>query len=53
MVDPMGQTMLTRAEMQSVTGGSLLDTIVKLVISGAEYCFLLGVREAQRVKAQI
>jgi hypothetical protein len=52
-VDPKGQTMLTRAEMQSISGGSLLDTIVKMVLSGAEYCFRLGVREAQRVKAQL
>jgi hypothetical protein len=52
-VDPKGQTMLTRAQMQSVSGGSLVDTIVKLVISGAEYCFRMGVREAHRVKAQL
>jgi len=51
--DPNGHTMLTRAEMQSVAGGSILETVVKLVISGAEYCFRLGIREAQRIKAQL
>ena len=51
--NPNGHTMLTRAEMQSVAGGSILETIVKLVISGAEFCFHMGIREAQRMKAQL
>jgi hypothetical protein len=52
-VDPKGQSMLSRAEMQNICGGSILETVVKLVLSGAEYCFRLGIREAQRVKAQL
>ena len=52
-VDPKGQTMLSRTEMQNICGGSILETVVKLVLSGAEFCFRLGVREAQRVKAQL
>jgi len=52
-VDPKGQTMLSRTEMQNICGGSILETVVKLVLSGAEFCFRLGIREAQRVKAQL
>jgi hypothetical protein len=52
-VDPKGQTMLSRAEMKNISGGSILETVVKMVLSGAEYCFRLGIREAQRVKAQL
>jgi hypothetical protein len=52
-VDPKGHAMLTRSEMQNISGGSLLETIVKLVLSGAEYCYHMGVREAQRMKAQL
>jgi len=51
MVDPKGQTMLTRQEMQSITGGSLTETLVKLVLSGMDYFFRMGVTEAKRMKA--
>lgn len=52
-VDPKGQTMLSRAEMQNISGGSLVETLVKLVISGAEYFFRMGITEAKRMKAQL
>lgn len=52
-VDPKGITMLSRAEMQSISGGSLVETVVKLVLSGAEYFFYMGIREAKRMKAQL
>ena len=52
-VDPKGQTTLSREEMNGVTGGSLTETLVKLVISGAEYFFRLGIREAKRIKATL
>ena len=51
MVDPKGQTMLTRQEMQNITGGSLTETLVKLVLSGMDYFFRMGVTEAKRMKA--
>jgi hypothetical protein len=50
-VDPKGQTMLTHEEMQSITGGSLTETVVKLVLSGMEYFYNMGIREAKRMKA--
>ena len=52
-VDPKGQSMLSRAEMKSVTGGSLTETVVKLVMSGMEFFFRMGISEAKRMKAQL
>jgi hypothetical protein len=52
-VDPKGYTMLSHEEMQSISGGSLTESIVKMVFSAAEYFFRMGVREAKRMKAQL
>ncbi|HUQ66600.1 MAG TPA: hypothetical protein VM101_10615 [Flavitalea sp.] len=50
-VDPKGQTMLSREEMRCIQGGSLTETVVKLVLSGMEYFYNMGIREAKRMKA--
>lgn len=50
-VDPKGQSMLNREEMISVTGGSLTETVLKVVWSVSEYFFRMGVSEGKRMKA--
>jgi hypothetical protein len=50
-VDPKGQTMLSPEEMQNITGGSLVETVAKIVWSISEYFFRMGVTEAKRMKA--
>ena len=50
-VDPKGQCELSRNEMQTITGGSITETVIKLVLSGASYFYQMGVREAKRMKA--
>ena len=52
-VDPVGQVMLSREEMQNITGGSLVETLVKLVLSGVDYFYRMGITEAKRMKAQL
>jgi hypothetical protein len=52
-VDPKGQSMLSRAEMKGITGGSLTETVVKLVLSGMEFFYRMGINEAKRMKAQL
>ena len=52
-VDPKGQSMLSRGEMKIITGGSLTETIVKLVLSGMEFFYRMGISEAKRTKAQL
>ena len=50
-VDPKGCAMLSRAEMQQIKGGSLTETIIKLVMSATEYFYRMGIMEAKRMKA--
>lgn len=52
-VSPQGQTMLSREEMKSISGGSITETVVKLVLSGMEYFYRMGISEAKRMKAQL
>ena len=52
-VDPKGHTMLSRTEMQSISGGSILETVVKLCLSGMDYFYRMGISEAKRMKAQL
>lgn len=50
-VDPKGHLLLSRTEMQEITGGSLTDIVVKLVLSGMDFFYRMGVREAKRMKS--
>lgn len=50
-VDPKGHSLLSRTEMQDIVGGSLMEMVIKLVMSGMDYCFRGGIREAKRMKA--
>ena len=50
-VDPKGQIMLSREDMRCICGGSLLETVVKLALSGMQYFYQMGISEAKRMKA--
>ena len=52
-VDPKGQSALSCEEMTNITGGSITETVVKIVWSVTEYFFRLGVSEGKRMKAQL
>lgn len=50
-VDPKGHLLLSQTEMRNIKGGSLTDIAVKLVLSGMDFFYRMGVREAKRMKA--
>ena len=50
-VDPKGHLLLKRAEMQNIKGGSLTDIVVKLVLSGVDFFYRMGIRESKRMKS--
>jgi hypothetical protein len=52
-VDPKGQSALSCEEMTNITGGSITETVVKIVWSVTEYFFRVGVSEGKRMKAQL
>ena len=52
-VDPKRPLMLSRNEMQNIVGGSITETVIKAVLSGMEYFYRMGIREAKRMKAQL
>lgn len=52
-VDPKGHCLLSAEEQRSIKGGSITETVIKLVISGMDYFFRMGVREAKRMKSQL
>ena len=52
-VDPKGHSLLSAEELRNTKGGSITETLVKLVMSGMDYFFRMGVREAKRMKAQL
>lgn len=51
--DPKGHLMLSRNEMQDIVGGSITETIIKAVLSGMEFFYRMGIREAKRMKTQL
>jgi hypothetical protein len=53
MVDPRGNSLLSQEDMQNISGGSLTDTVIKLVISGMDFFYRMGIREAKRMKTQL
>jgi len=49
--DPQGHILLSREQMDVISGGSLTETLVKLAMSAAAFFFNMGVQEAKRTKA--
>ncbi len=45
--------MLSREEMKNISGGSLTETLGKLVLSGAEDFYRMGIRVAKRMKSML
>lgn len=52
-VDSKGHSMLNAQELRSIKGGSLTETVIKLVFAGMDFFFRMGVQEAKRMKSQL